>query len=434
MSDRQARKEDIQIMFQDFLIKKPKDLERRSVINNLAASLLNASVSVVLLLFVTRFCGTDDAGVFSLGFSTAQMMLPIGQYGMRFYQASDVLGKYDQKDYIASRVITNIFMMAGAAGFVLVRGYHAEKALILIVLCLLKVTDAFDDVYGGYYQLNNRLDIAGKMQFIRIALYCIAFTAVVAATRNTLAACWAAVIVSAVSLVVMVGLIRKLFPEVRPLFRAGKLKRLLVDCLPLCIGAFLVLYMGNAPKYAIDTYMASEYQAIYNYLFMPCYVISLFMNFVLQPLILKMSKTWVGHEYKKFKKICLMIFAAAVILSVLIIIIGHFLGCPVLGWLYGVELNGYQYPFTILLAGGAGYALSIILQTILTIMRHQYVILVGYALSSVCVTVLSSLWVQAEGITGAAYSYVAAAGILFAALLVSFIVSYLKDTKDDTKK
>ena len=418
-------------MLQDFLIKKPKDLERKSVINNLAASLLNASVSVVLLLFVTRFCGTDDAGVFSLGFSTAQMMLPIGQYGMRFYQASDVLGKYEQKDYIASRIVTNIMMMAGAAGFVLVRGYFAEKALILIVLCLLKVTDAFDDVYGGYYQLNNRLDIAGKMQFIRIALYCIAFSAVVAATKNTLAACWCAVAVSAVSLTVMVALIRKLFPEVRPAFRAGKLKRLLIDCLPLCIGAFLVLYMGNAPKYAIDTYMASEYQAIYNYLFMPCYVISLFMNFVLQPLILKMSKTWVSHEYKKFNKICLMIFGAAVILSVLIIAVGHFLGCPVLGWLYGVDLADYQYPFTILLVGGAGYALSIILQTILTIMRHQYVILIGYALSSVFVTILSSLWVKTGGITGAAYSYVAAAGILFIALLISFILSYRKDIKGE---
>ena len=416
-------------MLSDFLTKKPKDLARQSVINNLAASLLNASVSVVLLLVVTRFCGTSDAGVFSLGFSTAQMMLPIGQYGMRYYQASDVLGKYDQTDYVASRIITNVFMMAGAAGFVLVRGYHAEKALILIVLCLLKVTDAFDDVYGGYYQLNNRLDIAGKMQFIRIALYCVAFSAVVAATKNTLAACWTAVFVSAAALAVMVGSIRRLFPEVSPVFRAGKLRKLLIDCLPLCAGAFLVLYMGNAPKYAIDIYMESEFQAVYNYLFMPCYVISLFMNFVLQPLILKMSKTWVRKDYDSFKKICAVILSAAVALSVLIIAVGHFLGCPVLGWLYGVDLSGYQYPFTILLVGGAGYALSIILQTVLTVMRHQYVILIGYILSSIAVTALSSMWVSANGITGAAFSYVAASGILFIALLISFIISYKKDTR-----
>ena len=79
--------------------------------------------------------------------------------------------------------------------------------------------------------------------------------------------------------------------------------------------------------------------------------------------------------------------------------------------------------------GGAGYALSIILQTILTVMRHQYIILVGYALSSVLVTFQSSMWVRTDGITGAAYSYVAASGVLFAALLVSFITLYKKESK-----
>lgn len=418
-------------MLQEFFIKQPKDLVRRSVINNLAASLLNAGASVILLLFVTRFCGTSEAGVFSLGFSTAQMLLPIGQYGMRNYQASDVLGKYDQGDYLASRIVTNIIMMAGAVGFVLVRGYYLEKALILIVLCLLKVTDAFDDVYGGYYQLNNRLDISGKMQFIRIALYCIAFFVVVGASRNVLAACWAAVIVSTVSLIVMVALIKKLFPEVRPVFRGQKLKKLLIDCLPLCAGAFLVLYMGNAPKYAIDTYMASEYQAIYNYLFMPCYVISLFMNFVLQPLLLKMSKTWVSRDFLKFRKICAVIIGAAAVLSIFIIVVGHFLGCPVLSWLYGVDLSSYQYPFTILLFGGAGYALSIIMQTILTVMRHQYIILVGYVISSVLVTILSSMLVQADGITGASYAYVAASAVLFITLLICLVIAYRKEVREE---
>ncbi len=416
-------------MLQDFLIKMPKDLMRRSVINNLAASLINASVSVVLLLFVTRFCGTSDAGVFSLGFSTAQMMLPIGQYGMRNYQSSDVAGKFDQGDYVASRIITSLIMMLGAVFFVLLRGYYVEKALILIVLCLLKVTDAFDDVYGGHYQLINSLDIAGKLQFIRIALYCIAFVVGIAVSGNVLEACITATAVSAAALIIMVCDIRRLFPDVKAVFRAYRLKRLLLDCLPLCAGAFLVLYMGNAPKYAIDSYMASDYQAIYNYLFMPCYVISLFMNFVLQPLVLKMSKTWNNKEYKAFGRICAAIFAIALALSALIIVIGSFLGCPVLSWLYGVDLSEYRFAFTILLFGGAGYAFSIILQTVLTVMRCQYVILIGYALSSAAVTIMSGIWVKSLGITGAAYSYTFASAVLLAALFTCFFVSYRRKMK-----
>ena len=416
-------------MFSGLLIKEPKNLVRKSVIYNVGANLLNAAASVILLMFVTRACGTSQAGVFSIGFSTAQMLLPIGQFGMRNFQASDVVGKFSQHDYIASRIITNIIMMAIAIGFVFVKGYYFDKASILIVLCLLKVTDAFDDVFGGYYQLNNRLDISGKMQITRIASYCIGFTIVLVATKNVLLACVAAFVISAVILVLIVVDVKKLFPVVTPAFNSSKLKRLLLDCLPLCIGAFLVLYMGNAPKYAIDSYMPSEYQAIYNYLFMPCYVITLFVSFVLQPLLVKMSKTWVEKRYNSFKKICTAIIGATVLLSIVIVIFGYFLGCPLLGWLYGVDLMEYQFPFTVLLFGGIGYALATIVQTILTVMRHQFIILFGFVASSVIITILAPIFVSQSGIDGAAWAYLIAAMVLFVILLICFFVSYFKEMR-----
>ena len=416
-------------MFSGLLVKEPKNLVRKSVIYNVGANLLNAAASVILLMFVTRACGTSQAGVFSIGFSTAQMLLPIGQFGMRNFQASDVVGKFSQHDYIASRIITNIIMMAIAIGFVFVKGYYFDKASILIVLCLLKVTDAFDDVFGGYYQLNNRLDISGKMQITRIASYCIGFTIVLVATKNVLLACVAAFVISAVILVLIVVDVKKLFPVVTPAFNSSKLKRLLLDCLPLCIGAFLVLYMGNAPKYAIDSYMPSEYQAIYNYLFMPCYVITLFVSFVLQPLLVKMSKTWVEKRYNSFKKICTAIIGATVLLSIVIVIFGYFLGCPLLGWLYGVDLMEYQFPFTVLLFGGIGYALATIVQTILTVMRHQFIILFGFVASSVIITILAPIFVSQSGIDGAAWAYLIAAMVLFVILLICFFVSYFKEMR-----
>lgn len=417
-------------MFSNLLTKEPKDLAKKSVIYNMGGNLLNAAASVILLMFVTRACGTSQAGVFSIGFSTAQMLLPIGQFGMRNFQASDVVGKFNQHDYIASRIITNIIMMAIAIGFVIVKGYYLDKALILIVLCLLKVTDAFDDVFGGYYQLNNRLDISGKLQIIRIASYCIGFTAALIITKNVLLACIVAVVASAVILILIVADVRRIFPIITPAFNGSRLKRLLIDCLPLCIGAFLVLYMGNMPKYAIDAYMPSEYQAIYNYLFMPCYVITLFVSFVLQPLLVKMSRTWVEKKYDAFKKICIKIIAATTLLSLVVVVLGHFLGCPLLGWLYGVDLMEYTFPFTVLLFGGVGYALATIVQTILTVMRHQFVIVFGFAVSSIMISILAPLFVSKNGIEGAAWSYTIVAMVLFIILLICLVVSYAKEMKN----
>ena len=152
-----------------------KDIEKQSVFWNIMSSSINSIVSMFLLLIVTRVCGIVEAGIFSLGFSTSQMMLTIGNYGMRNYQATDLNNKYSMPVYLSSRVVTNIAMMIIVVVFVLVEGYSWKKAIVTILLCLLKVTDAVDDVFGGYYQKNGRLDVSGKLMTFRIMSYVVVF-------------------------------------------------------------------------------------------------------------------------------------------------------------------------------------------------------------------------------------------------------------------
>ena len=45
---------------------------------NTINSMLNAGMSAVLLLVVSRSCGEDAAGNFTLAFSVAQLMVTIG--------------------------------------------------------------------------------------------------------------------------------------------------------------------------------------------------------------------------------------------------------------------------------------------------------------------------------------------------------------------
>lgn len=166
-----------------------ENIEKNSVFWNMMSSGFNSVVSMFLLWIVTLINGVSDAGVFSLAFSTSQMMLTIGNYGMRNYQATDIRNKYTMGIYLSSRILTNIVMMCVVGIFVLAEGYYFEKACITILLCFLKVTDAMDDVYGGYYQQHGRLDIAGKVMTIRIAGYVIAFCISLVITHNMILSC-----------------------------------------------------------------------------------------------------------------------------------------------------------------------------------------------------------------------------------------------------
>ena len=407
-------------MLKKLWIIKEDDIGKQSVFWNMMSSGLNSIVSMLLLWVVTLLNGVSDAGIFSLGFSTSQMRLTSGNYGRRNYQATDVTNKYSMRIYEASRIVTNIIMMISVLGFVWFEGYYFEKAMITILLCLLKVTDAIDDVYGGYYQVKGRLDISGKIMSIRIIAYVTGFVFSLIFTHDLILSCLIATIISTIVLILLVHSTKIVIPLEKPVFHWKKIWSLLVECFPLCISAFLLIYMGNAPKYAIDTYLTAKDQAYYTYLFMPCFVTNLFVGFALQPLLVRLSKSWVHKEYRKFIKLCGLIFAGAVAISAFIIVAGAILGCPVLSVVFGVSLVKYRNVLIILLIGGAFFAFAVIEQVILTVMRRQLYLLIGFGIASAVALFISGVLVKKWALLGAAYAYTISAGTLF--LVLAFMI------------
>ena len=187
--------------------------------------------------------------------------------------------------------------------------------------------------------------------------------------------------------------------------------------------------MGNASKYAIDANMSEVSQASYNYLFMPCFVINLFVGFALQPLLVKMSSAWLHQQYRKFLKLCGAIFGAAVFLAIVVIVLGRLLGCQILSIVFGVDLLQYKDALTVLLIGGAFFAFSVIEQIILTVMRKQAFLILGFGIASVTAFIASDPMVAISGLQGAAWSYTISAGVLFVIQIVLISLFY-KRCKD----
>lgn len=411
-----------------FLLSPKSGSPRSVVVWNVASNGLNSIVSIILLLFVTRLMGAAEAGIFSLGFSTAQMMLTVGNYGMRNYQATDLDPKYSMGTYLSSRICTSVLMLILSALLILFRGYSSEKALILFSLCLLKVTDAFDDLYGGYYQKKGHLELSGKILFLRVSLYSAAFCLSLLLLHSTLLAIAAALLVSGALLVCMVSAVRSKFPLSAPDFSFGPLRSLLMECFPLCVGSFLLIYLGNAPKYAIDSYLSDTQQAYYNYLFMPCFVINLFVSFALQPLLVRLSVLWRTQNFSEFSRICRLIHLCAAGIALIIILGGVLLGCPLLSLFFGIDLNAYTWVLAVLLLGGTFFAFSVVEQVILTLMRRQYIMLWGFGAASLTALLISSPLVRLYGLMGAAWAYTISSGLLFLIFLATMLFHYMRDT------
>ena len=145
---------------------KTTSVNRSTYLWNAINSGLSAALFPVILLVVQRTNGTYDAGIYSIAFAVAALMLFIGQYGLRRFQSSDINEKYSFREYHGMRFITCGAMILASAGYcfygVIFRDYSWDKFTIVFLICLLKVIQAYADVLHGHMQQRGRLDVAAK--------------------------------------------------------------------------------------------------------------------------------------------------------------------------------------------------------------------------------------------------------------------------------
>lgn len=97
--------------------------------------------SFLYLLVVTRVCGAQLAGFYSLSYATAQLLLQVGRYGVRTYQATDLEHKYIFSEYKVSRIITCALMMLFGIIYSSF-SFKGEYIIISTFIIMMKMIDA----------------------------------------------------------------------------------------------------------------------------------------------------------------------------------------------------------------------------------------------------------------------------------------------------
>lgn len=409
-----------------------KNIMRDSSIWNLIYSVEYSLLSAVLMLIVTRISGTYDTGVFLIAYTVTQMMATIGSYGMRSFQASDIKKEYSFCTYYTSRIISVLAMVIICLGYSFIQGYDKQRMILIVILCGYRLVEDVEDVFHGEIQKSMRLDVASKIASIRIFVATICFTLVFAISKNLIFASLSLTISAAIISILLTALVSDRFPLLSLKTEWKQVPRLLCVCLPICAGGFLYNYLVNAPKYAIDRNLSEEIQTIFNILFMPVFAINMLSSFVFKPLIVKMGILW--NENKKGEFIASILKQVAIIvgITVLVIVGGVIFGLDILGWMYGVRLEGYRMLFAVLILFGGFAAMVSFLVVVLTIVRKQMAIIVAYAIAMIIDLIIMDGLVIKYGIWGAGITYGIAMGVVMAVLITVLLITILgrKDNYD----
>ncbi|GHU40879.1 hypothetical protein FACS1894111_02260 [Clostridia bacterium] len=381
----------------------------QNMIFNTAGSLVYFAALWLLSVLIVRISGFFDAGLLSLAMSATAAPAVVSLFNIRSFQVSDLVGEYQDQEYIRSRHYTNALSFLVCVLIVLVYGYSGHKALIILAFMVFKAIEGLADVYYGIEQKRERMDYAGLSLAIRgvggLLTFCVTFFL----TKSLLFSILAMAVFSlAVILLYDKGKIKrwhlqdmdlheinakepksnkKMFSSLRThvLFLQGsgrkaqnkKVFSLLHTCLPLMIVAFLNNLSITLPRIFLEQYHGEKVMGIFSSVSSPTLVINMAAITLFAPLIPALTAEYNKGNKKAFlhglRKFTLLI----TLMTVIAMIAAWFLATPALTLLFGKEIKPYVYLFLPIVLISVLMAVNGALFSICTLTRaikSQYVI------------------------------------------------------------
>ena len=378
---------------------------RQDVVWNMGGSTASAIASAIMVLGVTRIAGAVSGGVFSIAFSTAQMLMMLGNYGIRTYQVSDAKERFSFGDYFWNRILTCAMMMICSLLWCVLLRYDLQKSAVVLLVSACRMVEAFADVLEGRMHQQYHLALAGKSLALRTCCYSLAFFTALVVTRDLVLSA-AVMLVTTLLCVVCFTIPRQHGSS--PGSGKGNLRHiglLLKTCFPLFLSMFLLMYIVNTPKYAIDSLGTEQEQACYAILYLPAQVIALFSTYIFKPMLNGLTENWQNKDFQSFFGLIVKVSIGLAGVTVFGMLGAYLLGIPILSLLSSLDLSSYRGALTVIMLGGGFSALASMLTQVLTIMRRQKAIMLGYLITTGASLVVPYLVVGQFGASYASVGY-----------------------------
>ena len=410
-------------------MKKENNNVRKNFLCNAIGSTVNASISLLFMIIVTRINGTDKAGIFTFAFSTSCLLQVIGLFAGRAYQVTEANENYKSKVFIYNRIISCLIMLIISIFFIIIKGYNSYKCSIIFLLVIYKMVEAFSEVLYGIIQKNDELYKVGISLFLKGILSVASFLILDIFTKN---------IELSILSIILVNILIMIFYDFKNAEIINILKEKINNKFVFLIFKFgfftflltiLTQYIINASKYAIDGNMSNESQTMFGIILMPVTLVILCGQFLIHPFLNKLTQLLKEKRYNEFKNIVCKLVVAIFIFGIVIDIIAYLVGIPFLELIYGISLKKYKIDLIIIITGAVFFGMSYIFSNALIATRNTFIQVLIFIITSLFALIISNLLVEKYGIYGASISYM----VSMLLLLILFIIAFLFKTKKERR-
>ena len=118
-----------------------------------------------------------------------------------------------------------------------------------------------------------------------------------------------------------------------------------------------------------------------------------------------MAYEYENRQMKSLGKRIHKLLGGIAILMLLAIAFAYAAGTQILSWFYAVDVNDFRFELCVLMLGGGFSAAVYLLYNVLTCMRKQGCILLGYGMATVIIMISALLLFRPLGILGETLAY-----------------------------
>ena len=223
----------------------------RDYLLNTVGSVAWGALFPLLPVVATQLSGAERAGHFTMAFTTATLLLYVGNYGVKTFQVSDLEETESFSSYRAHRFITCFIMLALGFAYCAIRRYDRGMWLISAGAYEFRAIDALADTYEARLQQQDKLYLAGVSQAVRSVLGVTFFSLLLLITKSLVVASIGMAVAALASFVLLTAPLTRLeTPRPRPAATI-EIKELFVECFPSFLALFLFALIENIPKYAM---------------------------------------------------------------------------------------------------------------------------------------------------------------------------------------
>ena len=349
---------------------------KKNVLWNTIGSVFYCMCQWLITVLVVHLGSFEASGKLALAMTTSSSFSAISLFNMRQFQASDVNEEYSSKEYFGSRILTCITAQAACMLYAAVTSNSMSGYWCIVLFMLVRLAEAFVDVFHGINQKFDRYDIIGKSYIARGILTIVAFTTGLIFTKS---------LVVALTVVAVLNLLVAFtydfsstgkLENIRPII-SRRVLRLLATCIPLVIFSFLLSLENLIPKNLLETVHGVEELGIYASIASPTLVVQVMASVAFAPFLPQFIKLYVDGEIKTFRAMFHKILLALLGLALVIIAGAALCGRLGLTVLFGKDILEYYYLFMPIVLCTILTAVIWILSSIVTAMRKIKSLLIG---------------------------------------------------------